>query len=100
MPSESFDATEVGLISAAIAKDIAEASNMIATENFGPALRKALGHARELYRLLLERLALAGQHVIEVLGEELKAMADVLDQLELRMVMGAPPQSYRCASHD
>lgn len=90
MPSESFDATEVGRISAAITDNIVEARNMIAAENFGLALRKALLHARTLFRLLSEKLALAGPRVIVVFIEEFNAMAYALDQLELRMVMGAP----------
>ena len=92
MPSDSFDATEVIRISAAIAEDIAEASNLIATENFGGALRRALRHARTLYRVLLEKLTLAGLRVIEVLVEEIHAIAYALDRLELRMVMGPPPR--------
>ena len=90
MPSEPFDATEVGRISAAVARAIVEANNMIAAGDFGTALRKVLRHARTLYADLLEKLSLAGHRVIEVLIDEFHAMAHALDQLELRMVMGAP----------
>ena len=88
MPPDSFDPSELGAISAAITQTIAEARVVIVAGKVDTSVRKALQNARSLYQILLEKLALAGQRVIEMLSEEFAVMARALDELEMRIVMG------------